>query len=89
MFESAKFKMIFSIELSRFKDFNNPLGGINELKELIDTIHSLNMGVILDESHKAKNVTSDVNKTLCKIKSKMSDIPSVAVFWIPTKPSGT
>ena len=26
------------------------------------------MGVILDESHKAKNVTSDVNKTLCKIK---------------------
>lgn len=26
------------------------------------------MGVILDESHKAKNVTSDVNKTLCKVK---------------------
>ena len=26
------------------------------------------MVVILDESHKAKNVTSDVNKTLCKLK---------------------
>ena len=27
------------------------------------------MGMILDESHKAKNVSSDINKTLCKIKS--------------------
>ena len=38
----------FSISNYLTKDFNNPLGGINELKELIDTIHSLNMGVILD-----------------------------------------
>lgn len=30
------------------KDFNNPYGGINELKELIDVIHSLNMGVTMD-----------------------------------------
>ena len=27
-------------------------------------------GVILDESHKAKNVTSDVNKTLCKLSTQ-------------------
>lgn len=38
----------FSISNYLTKDFNNPLGGINELKELIDTIHSLNMGVTLD-----------------------------------------
>ena len=38
----------FSISNFLTKDFNNPLGGINELKELIDTVHSLNMGVTLD-----------------------------------------
>ena len=38
----------FSISNYLTKDFYNPLGGINELKELIDTIHSLNMGVTLD-----------------------------------------
>ena len=38
----------FSISNYLTKDFNNPLGGINEFKELIDTIHSLNMGVTLD-----------------------------------------
>ena len=29
--------------------------------------HITYMGVVLDESHKAKNVSSDVNKTLCKL----------------------
>ena len=38
----------FSISNYLTKDFINPLGGINELKELIDTIHSLNIGVTLD-----------------------------------------
>lgn len=38
----------FSISNYLTKDFNNPLGGINEFKELIDTIHSLNIGVTLD-----------------------------------------
>lgn len=38
----------FSISNYLTKDFNNPLGGINGLKKLIDTIHSLNMGVTLD-----------------------------------------
>ena len=38
----------FSISNYLTKDFNNPLGGINELKELIDIIHSQNIGVTLD-----------------------------------------
>ena len=38
----------FSISNYLTKDLHNPLGGINEFKELIDTIHSLNMGVTLD-----------------------------------------
>lgn len=38
----------FSISNYLTKDSNIPLGGINELKELIDEIHKLNMGVTLD-----------------------------------------
>lgn len=38
----------FSISNYLTKDHHNPLGGINELKELIDITHSLNIGVVLD-----------------------------------------
>ena len=35
------------------KDVFNPIGGLNELKELIDVIHFLNFGVTLDLSSQA------------------------------------
>ena len=38
----------FSISNYLTKDLFNPIGGINELKELIDVIHYLNIGVTLD-----------------------------------------
>ena len=48
--------------------FTNPRIVVTNYESIAKFTDVTYMGVILDESHKAKNVSSDVNKTLCKIK---------------------